>query len=363
MKVSLPVSPTSSCSRTTALRLMVTTAAALSSPAVAGVGTSSNSNNQHNHHHIANNHNNANFNPTTATHQHYFAIGAMMNPTSVKNRNLNLEVNHPARPGILRDHKLNFFGPQGFAEVVYEEGSCLHGVVYENVPTDQMKELDLIERDYIRKYVDIQIYPPFSNDMEDAKRDALSSATLTLKNVSVYCRSEEEIEKCRRTIMDQPPSERYLSVLILGAKHYGLDPKYIQWLQDQEYRPRCHPSEYVTFLPPEGEPGTLHDADVETLGNGENGNPFYVRCNGRVVELLKEHADDPFFHEWKQVFSQRKRDVELFISKVQYDPRFGIPAGVEDMSPEWRNYCEHLFCEYMKGNNLLHRWKVIAKLL
>ena len=46
---------------------------------------------------------------------YYFAIGAMMNPISLKGRGLHFDKSFP---GKVVDHKINFFGPNGFAEAV-----------------------------------------------------------------------------------------------------------------------------------------------------------------------------------------------------------------------------------------------------
>lgn len=290
--------------------------------------------------------------------QHYFAIGAMMNPVSVKNRDLDLELKHPAQPGVLRDHKLCFFGLQGFAEVIYEKGSTVHGVVYQCVRDDIMAELDLIERDYIRKSVKVQLYSP---QHENQQQQATESSTVILNNVSVYCRPQADIEGSKE--MDRPPSERYLQLLISGARHFGVDPKYIQWLEDHECKPRCDPSEYLSFYPARGELRNVKRDAVDTMGNDVDSNKLYVRCGRKVVELCKESEDDSFFEEWKQVFCQREKDIELFMSRVQYDPLFGIPSCIDEMNPEWRAYTEHLFCEYMKGVHVLQRWRVVAHIV
>ncbi len=49
--------------------------------------------------------------------EHYLAIGSMMNPVSVRNRNLQLEASQRGQAAELLDHQLNFYGPNGFAEV------------------------------------------------------------------------------------------------------------------------------------------------------------------------------------------------------------------------------------------------------
>ena len=300
-----------------------------------------------------------NTNTNDNTGQHYFAIGAMMNPVSVKNRDLDLELNHPAQPGVLLDHKLCFFGLQGFAEVIYEKGSTVHGVVYQCVRDDIMAELDLIERDYIRKSVKVQMYSPQHENQQ--QQQATEPSTVILNNVSVYCRPQADIEGSKE--MDRPPSERYLQLLISGARHFGVDPKYIQWLEDHECKPRCDPSEYLSFHPAQGELRNVKRDAVDTMGNDVDSNKLYVRCGRKVVELCKESEDDSFFEEWKQIFCQREKDIELFMSRVQYDPLFGIPSCIDEMNPEWRAYTEHLFCEYMKGVHVLQRWRVVAHIV
>lgn len=287
--------------------------------------------------------------------QHYFSIGAMMNPTSVKNRQLNLELNANAVPGRLMDHKLVFFGSSGFAEVVYEKGSVMHGVVYRNVPQDQMKTLDNIERDYIRKSVTIHCYPPATKD------GAASAAETVLENVSVYCRSQEDVEQSKA--VDQPPTERYLQVLVEGAKHYGVDPSYVQSLNDHECRPRPPPSEYLTFSEVEGwNDNAMTRAQVDERGSGKDGQPLYARCRGRVIELLQDPSTAAMQSDYSESFLKHGRDLELFMAKVQYDPQFGIPSGMDKMTPEQAAITEHAFCEYFKGCNAMHKWRVIARI-
>lgn len=56
----------------------------------------------------------------------YFAIGAMMNPMSVRNRNIEPLA---SAPGELLGFELKFFGPMGFAEAVPCPGASFHGVL------------------------------------------------------------------------------------------------------------------------------------------------------------------------------------------------------------------------------------------
>lgn len=71
----------------------------------------------------------------------YFAIGSMLNPNSMANRNLSPLI---SLPGEALDHKIYFFGTSGFAEAVPEAGSSFHGVLHKMTDED-MKVLDSIE--------------------------------------------------------------------------------------------------------------------------------------------------------------------------------------------------------------------------
>lgn len=290
---------------------------------------------------------------SSSSELHYLAIGSMLNPVSVENRKLNLEKNAKATPAVLMDHTLVFFGA-GYAEARYEKGAKLHGVLYQNVPPEDMSDLDALERDYFRKLVDVTVYPPGGNYQD-------SSTTKIVHNVGVYCRTEEDIEASRAT--DKPPNQRYLDIMIEGAKHYQVDASFVEFLEKHESRPRASPSEYMTLSIKEGAlEKTMTREFVETTGTGLDGNPLYMTHNGRVVELVKDGENDAFFEEFPKYRHDHGIDIELFFAKLQYDPKYGIPKTMEEVTPELAAYQEHNFCEYMESNNFLHKWSVVAKL-
>jgi hypothetical protein len=85
---------------------------------------------------------------------HYFAFGAMMNPVSVKNRNI-----HPisSEPAELLDHRLGFFTSLGYADSIVEPGASLHGVIHV-LRASELAILDAIEVGYKRKTVPARLY-------------------------------------------------------------------------------------------------------------------------------------------------------------------------------------------------------------
>lgn len=285
-----------------------------------------------------------------ACSDNYFAIGSMMNPISVKNRDLNLEVNAPAMPGQLLDHKLVFYGSGGMAEAVPCKGCTMHGVVYRKVPTEQLQELDHLERTYTREKATARLYPPNSNP---------DDPNSFLEAVTVYCR-DPNVE--RGPHVDRPPSGRYLQIMVDGARHYGVDAAYIETLQKQECRPRPSPEDYISFPVQEGAmEKTMSRKEVEEKGDGKNGNPLYICCNGRVIEFCEDH-DSPMFQDLARTFDTYGRDLEIFLGRVQYDPKYGTPNSVDEVSPEESAYREHSFCQHLQDANSLHKWQVIAKL-
>lgn len=71
-----------------------------------------------------------------------------------------------------------------------------------------MAELDKIERSYTRKIATARLY--------DGKT----------VQCTVYTREGVQ----RGPDVDKAPTQRYLEIMAAGANHFGVDPKYIDWL-------------------------------------------------------------------------------------------------------------------------------------
>ena len=84
----------------------------------------------------------------------YFAIGSMMNPISLKGRNL---VPLESRPAELLDHKIEWFGAEGMATATPTPGESIHGVAHLMTEED-MLELDKIEMVYDRNEATCKYY-------------------------------------------------------------------------------------------------------------------------------------------------------------------------------------------------------------
>ena len=140
----------------------------------------------------------------------YFAIGSMINPVSLKGRDL---VPQKSEPAVLLDHKLYFFGEMGMAEAIACEGLSFHGVIH-TADDDFMAKLDKIEMSYNRKTAKAQLYDG------------------SIREVTVYCRPEDIP---RNPEVDWHPTQRYLEIIMEGCKHFGVKAEYIDWL-------RSHPN-------------------------------------------------------------------------------------------------------------------------
>jgi len=235
---------------------------------------------------------------TGMTLHNYFAIGAMLNPVSLRLRNI-----HPvsSRPAKLPRFRLHFFGEAGMAEALPAEGSCLHGVIHV-LSDDEAHRLDVIEAGYDKHYAKAVTYD--GTDVE----------------VFVYCRKDENIE--RGEDHDNPPSERYLQILSEGAEHFGVDPEYINFLQSHPFEPRTKPNEYLSFdLPgPTTEIKTYSKEEIEQA-DGKDGRPFMASINGKVIRAMHSH-DELVVQRWVNLGVNH---FELVLSKNLYDPQYGEP--------------------------------------
>jgi hypothetical protein len=238
----------------------------------------------------------------------YFAIGSMMNPVILGNRHITPVQSQPA---ILQD--LRFFAPIGFAEAVPRSGCCFHGVVH-TVTTKDMEIMDNVEGYlYCRTFAQASLY---NGEMIP---------------VTVYCRKEEGQK-------EGLPQERYLDVMIEGARHFGVDEKHIQELQSAPKEPRPSPSDFLSFGPPPED--TVMTLDDVRPFDGKDGRPTYITVNGKVLEIIEK---DP--SRVGLTLTMRKKGnitFEEWIPKIIYDPKYGVPKTAEECSAEYSAYMEHM---------------------
>ena len=257
----------------------------------------------------------------TETLQNYFAIGAMLNPTSMRLRNI-----HPASstPAKLPGFRLHFFGEAGMAEAVPDQDGCLHGVIHV-LNDDEARRLDKIETGYDKTFATAVTYDG------------------TEVEVFVYCRNDQDIVRSEEH--DSPPSERYLQILTEGAEHFGVDPDYIKFLRTHEFEPRTKPGDYLSFDMPTGEIKTFTKEEIDQA-DGKDGRPFMACINGKVIKAMCSH-DEVVVRRWINVGIDH---FELVLSRNLYDPKYGEPPSrLEDFTRDHCACIEDFVVRRLKG--------------
>lgn len=264
----------------------------------------------------------------------YFAIGSMMHPVSIRNRGIYPISSEPAE---LLDHRIGFFTTQGYAEAIAEQNSSFHGVVH-HLTREAMEKLDKIEQLYERRTATARFYDG------------------STRKVTVYVQGDGH-ECC----MDPGiPKARYIEIMVAGCRHHGVDPEYIEFLEKQETVPRPSPDEYLSFESAEGCERIITLEEV-FKNDGSDGKPLYISMNGKVIEVTYDR-DSKEFQEFRHMHQVMGQVGEIFVSKAEFDPLYGIPERLEDVTAEHAAYCEHGMCAYLTMKGDFDKWKVIGKL-
>lgn len=256
-----------------------------------------------------------------AAHVWYFAIGSMMNPTSLKARGL---VPLESFPAELLDFELMFIGKQGMAAAQAVPGKSFHGVLH-LMSEKHMCVLDEIERGYVRQPAQARLYDG------------------TPRECTVYTKSDAY--QSSGSAVDMPPTERYRDILCEGAEHFGVKPHHVEWIQSQPFQPRKRPEELVKFEVPADLPVWTR-ADVDR-GSAANGPPYYWEINGKVLKYVGP-SEGLEFDFVKKIYAGN--DVAFRMATNLYDPKHGLPASPAEVSQERRDEVEdYIATGMMKG--------------
>mmetsp|Transcript_11058 Transcript_11058/g.18901 ORF Transcript_11058/g.18901 Transcript_11058/m.18901 type:complete len:290 (+) Transcript_11058:22-891(+) len=271
-----------------------------------------------------------------AGNAYYFAIGAMMNPNSIKNRNIYPISSFPAE---LFDFELKFNGALGFADAIPSKGSSFHGVLH-LVDAETMSRLDALEISYKRVDGQARLYD-----------GTMVTATVYTKDSFVS------------TQKDNPPQQRYLDLLIEGAKHFQLHEKQIKFLESHECVPRPQPHEFKSFGPAaEDAPLMSYENDICPF-NGRDTPNLRLAVNGKVLEIFVKNVEGTLFRNSMNFYRQFGQRVELTLSRILYDPKYGCPESLEECTREQSAYIEHILHQGSEVNTSIDHWKVIGCIL
>ncbi len=114
--------------------------------------------------------------------------------------------------------------------------------------------------------------------------------------------------------------------MVRGAIHFGVQQSYIDWLKSLEVQPRIKPQDFMKFEIPEGLP--LMTIEELRAGNGRDGNPLYFAINGKVRQYCEGYTMGEMMRK------QAGGHLELWLSKVLYEPLYGTPERIEDFTRE-----------------------------
>ncbi len=266
---------------------------------------------------------------------YYFAIGSMMHPLSMKNRRI-----HPisSSPAELFDFEIKFSGVLGFADAIPSKGSSFHGVLH-LVDVETMARLDALEISYKRSEGQARLYDG------------------TMVKATVYTK-----ESYTSTQKNNPPQQRYLELLIEGARHFQVHEKQIKFLESHECVPRPKPQEFKSFVAaPAGAPLLSFEKDVSPF-NGYNTPNLRLAVNGKVLEVFVKEVEGPLFKNSLNFFKQFGQRVELALSRVMYDPKYGCPESLEECTRELSAYIEHNLRHMSQVNASIDHWKIIGRI-
>ena len=156
----------------------------------------------------------------------YFAIGSMMNPISLRMREIS-----PirSRPGVLKGYELIFVMANGYAAARKCDTSKeeeIHGVLH-TISKQTMEQLDRIESTYVKAVeVSIKLYEEdrLSHQVNESPKETNIREQNTKRIVrgNVYILNEEIVSLNTEKFAINPPSERYIDILKEGARHFGI---------------------------------------------------------------------------------------------------------------------------------------------
>ena len=148
------------------------------------------------------------------------------------------------------------------------------------------------------------------------------------------------------------PFQRYLDIIMRGARHFGVDPAYISRLEQVPVQARKKVSEYRSVPTP---PERVISAEELARGVGSKdfdpAAPLLLAINGKVLRWGVA-LDDPKVagvkaalqstYEWARA-RYAGSDVTVGVAKTLYEPLYPVPTTFDAMSEAARAWAEELF--------------------
>lgn len=126
-----------------------------------------------------------------------------------------------------------------------------------------------------------------------------------------------------------------------GAKHFGVNAEYINFLETHENQPRRTPDQFQGWEVPEGTP-VMTEEEVTKL-DGKDGRDIVLVINGKVLKCIAE-KDTPAMQAAHFVRGMvGGAHAEVSMAANLYDPKYGAPTKLEDFTREHAAYREDFF--------------------
>jgi len=248
----------------------------------------------------------------------YFAIGSMMNPTSMKLRELKPV---SSRPATLVDFRVTFRGPQGMAFAEAQEGGSWEGILHSLTPTD-MEALDKIEMGYNRTPATCRLY---------------NGEVLPC---TVYTQNPEMVKTMGPEMMtENPPAERYVDIIVRGMREVGVKQEAIDNMLAMPSQPRKKAADFQTLTVPPDTPTWTMQQFRDEAATGRMLSVF----NGKVSEYGGP-KEGPM---WKWTQDNQGKDTTYDIARVLWEPLYGTPSCLEEMSADHRAWAEDFLASMM----------------
>jgi len=251
----------------------------------------------------------------------YFAIGSMMNPTSLALREIFPKHSWPAE---LFGYELVFRGVGGMASVEMKESAVVHGVLHA-LTSKEMDVLDKLEMVYNRVPVDLKLY----------------DGTKVKGGVYQMDLVKHQITK------HMPPSERYLDIIRRGAVYYGIKKEFVEWLNAVKYIPRKDPKDFNRAPDPPKDGLELTSEELAKY-DGNNGSEVMAAMNGKLIKFVGDLTQKDITQSY-EFFKKRYggKDGTFQLARGLYDPKYSVATSIESMSDEHKSSIEDMWMNFV----------------
>jgi len=206
-----------------------------------------------------------------------------------------------------------------FAEA--QEGESWEGILHTLTPTD-MEALDKIEMGYVRTPATCRLY-----------NGEVVPCTVYMQNPEIVKTMGPEMMK------ENPPGERYVDIIVRGMREVGVKQEAIDNMLAVPFQPRKKAADFLAQIVPLDTPTWTMQQFRDEAATGRMLSVF----NGKVREYCGP-KEGPM---WIQTKDNQGKDITYDIARFLWEPLYGTPSSVEEMSAEHRAWAEDFLASMM----------------